>query len=149
MSAVSHAAPWYAVIDDDEHTEAKPYPTARDAMNRSAEVRGDGMGAASNVCDVRQRRSTTTTAETVDEYTGHAQRAATRDVTAAYPDARVVFLSLELRAGVHPALVIRWRVEHADGATAIVRLEDAAWVVEDEHGIRTGDALAPLTAVLA
>ena len=146
---MSHAAPWYAVIDDDEHTDSTPYPTARDAMNRSATIRGEGMGAASTVRDLPPRRSTTTTAETVHEYTGHAQRAATRDVVKAYPDARVVFLSLELRAGVRPARVIRWRVEHADGETAIVRLEDAAWVVEDEHGIRTGDALAPLTAVLA
>lgn len=149
MSAASHAAPWYAVIDDDEHTEATPYPTARDAMNRSATIRGEGMGAASSVRDVRQRRRTPTTADTVREYTDHAQRAATRDVVAAYPYARVVFLSLELRSGVRPALVIRWRVEHADGDTAIVRLEDAAWVVTDDDGTRTGPVLAELVAVLA
>ena len=146
---MSHAAPWYAVIDDDEHTDSTPYPTARDAMNRSATIRGEGMGAASSVCDVRQRRHVTTTAETVHEYTGHAQRAATRDVVKAYPDARVVFLSLELRSGVRPALVVRWRVEHADGDTAIVRLEDAAWVVTDDDGTRTGPVLAELVAVLA
>ena len=52
--------------------------------------------------------------------------------------------------GARPSSVVRFRVDHANGDSTIVRLEDAVWVVEDDgQPARVGDELAPLVVVLA
>ena len=74
----------------------------------------------------------------------------TRYVVAAYPDSAVDFRGLTLQMGERPTLVVRYVVTHADGATTIVRLEDAMWVVTDDgQPARMGEELAELTVVLA
>lgn len=72
-----------------------------------------------------------------------------RTVSDAYPDSAVAYLGLMVQMGAHPSIVARFRVDHRDGASTIVRLEDALWVVEDEgQPVRMGGELAALTVVL-
>ena len=74
----------------------------------------------------------------------------TRAVSDAYPDSAVTYLGLAVQMGAHPSIVVRFRVDHADGSSTIVRLEDAVWVVTDDgQPARMGDELAALTVVLA
>ena len=74
----------------------------------------------------------------------------TRTVDRAYPDSAVAFLGLAWQFGAHPSIVVRFRVDHRNGDSTIVRLEDAVWLVEDDgQPARMGDELAALTAVLA
>jgi len=74
----------------------------------------------------------------------------TRTVATAYPDSAVHFLGLAWQFGAHPSIVVRFRVDHRNGDSTIVRLEDSVWVVEDDGAApRMGDELAALTVVLA
>ena len=73
-----------------------------------------------------------------------------RTVATAYPDSAVTYLGLAVQMGAHPSIVVRFRVDHRNGDSTIVRLEDAVWVVEDDGAApRMGDELAALTVVLA
>lgn len=79
-----------------------------------------------------------------------AHRAVFREVARAYPDARIVSLQSTFTPGERPAIVWRFRVEHTDGETTIVRAEDGVWVVADgDEPARMGSVLASLVAVLA
>ena len=74
----------------------------------------------------------------------------TRTVALAYPDSVVTYLGVAVQMGARPSIVVRFRVDHANCDSTIVRLEDAVWVVEDDgQPARVGDELAQLVAVIA
>lgn len=78
-----------------------------------------------------------------------AQRAVFRIVAAAYPDSMIVSLQSTISPGEKPLMAWRFRVDHANGYSTIVRLEDAVWVVTDDgQPARMGDELAALTVVI-
>lgn len=78
-----------------------------------------------------------------------AQRAVFRIVAAAYPDSMIASLQSTITPGEKPLMVWRFRVDHRNGDSTIVRLEDAVWVVTDDgQPARMGDELAALTVVL-